>query len=148
MKQSTVSAILVRLFVLIGLFGLLSLPAKADENACPEDAQQYWKTFRISALQINRMEVANASRFPFVIHGTLDDSEKRNVGREEFVKLLPTLLKADPGLSPKITTMKSLIKDTTRLAPTHCKPNQFRVGDWVFHLTPEGWRFVEAYIEN
>ncbi|MDR2208395.1 MAG: hypothetical protein LBE22_05430 [Azoarcus sp.] len=147
MKQAAMPIIL-RLLVFVGLLGLQSIPARAGEDACPETAQQYWQKFRASVHQSNLIAITDVSYFPFVIHGTLDDSEKRSVDREEFIKIFPALLEADPGLSPAATTMKSLVETTLRLTPSHCKANQFRVGDWVFHLTSEGWRFVEAYIDN
>ncbi len=150
MKQQALSVVLSRRFVFIVLLGLQSLSAMAGGNACPETAQQYWKDFRISVLRGNLTAIANASRFPFVISGTLDESAKRRVDRKEFGRFFPALLKADPGLSPTPTTMRSLVKTTTRLPPSFCNSygNQFRVGAWVFELTSERWRFVEGFVDD
>lgn len=150
MKQSAVSGVLVRQLVFILLLGLQSLSATANANPCPETAQQYWKQFRISVLRGNLTAIINASRFPFVIRETLDESAKRHIDRRKFIRLFPALLKADPGLSPTPTTMKSLVKATTRLSPSFCNSygNQVRVGAWVFELTSEGWRFVEGFIDD
>jgi hypothetical protein len=119
-------------------------------KSCIDSAQQYWKAFRIAAIRSNLSAVANMSQFPFELRGTLDESNKRQVLYKEFIRLFPTLLKTDPGLSPTPTTMKSLLTTTTRLLPSFCNSygNQFRVGTWVFQLTPEGWRFVQAFIDD
>lgn len=150
MKQPAVSVVLVRRLVFIVFLGLQSLSATAYANACPETAQQYWKVFRISVLRGDLPAIANASRFPFAISGTLDESEERHIERKEFIRLFPALLKADPGLSPTPTTMKSLLKATTRLSPSFCNSygNQLRVGAWVFELTPEGWRFIQGFVDD
>ncbi|MBL8247736.1 MAG: hypothetical protein JNK95_05140 [Candidatus Competibacter sp.] len=150
MKQQAVSVVLIRRFVFIVLLGLQSLSAMASVNACPEAAQEYWKAFRISVLRGNLTAIINATRFPFVISGTLDESKKKHIDRKEFGRFFPALLKADPGLSPTPTTMKSLVKTTTRLPPLFCNSygNQFRVGAWVFELTSEGWRFVEGFVDE
>lgn len=150
MKQPAVSVDLVKQLVFILLLGLQSLSATADARACPDTAQRYWEAFRISVLRGDLTAIANASRFPFAISGTLDESETRHIDRKEFIRLFPALLKADPGLSPTPTTMKSLLKATIRLSPSLCNSygNQLRVGAWVFELTPEGWRFVQGFVDN
>lgn len=149
-KQQAVSVVMIKCFVFILLLGLQPLSAMASVNACPETAQEYWKAFRISVLRGNLTAIINATRFPFVISGTLDEGEKKHVERKEFGSFFPALLKADPGLSPTPTTMKSLVKSTTHLPPSFCNSygNQFRVGAWAFELTSEGWRFVESFFDD
>jgi len=149
MKLPAMSVTLARLLMPIVLFGLQSLPARAD--ACPDTAQQYWRAFRTSVLQGDLTAITNASRFPFVVFsGILDsDREEKSIDREEFVKLFPAWLEADPGLSPTAATMKSLVEATVRLTPLQCSTaTQFRVGDWVFRPASEGWRFVEVYTDE
>jgi hypothetical protein len=89
--------------------------------------------------------IADLSLFPFKLRGTLDDSEARELSREDFIKLFPAFLKTDPGLAPTPTTMKTFVKRNTKLAQSFCNAsgNQIRVGTWVFELRPEGWRFNE-----
>ena len=149
MKQPVVSVDLVKQLVFVLLLGLQSLAAAADAKACPDTAKRYWEEFRASVLRGDVTAIANASHFPFEIRG-LDDSEQRHVDRKEFVRLFPALLKQDPGLSPTLTTMKSMVKVSTRLSPSFCDSygKEFRVGDWVFHLTPDGWRFVQAFVDE
>jgi hypothetical protein len=153
MKRPALSMIPVRLLALLVLFGLPSLPVRADEAACPETAQQYWNSFRVSVLQGDPTTIANASRFPFTIfRGNLDADRKTiRINPQAFIRIFPALLQADPGLSPTAITMKSLIETTTRLPPSHCcnsDGTRFRVGDWGFHLTPEGWRFAEVHVDD
>lgn len=149
MKQRGVS-ILVSLFAFFVLLGLHSLSATGAACNCTDSAQQYWMAFRIAALRGNLQAVANMSRFPFELRGTLDESDTRQVLRDEFISHFPALLNTDPGLSPAQATMKSLIEATTLLSPSSCNSygNQFRVGTWVFELTPEGWRFVQAFVDE
>lgn len=132
------------------VLGMHSASSAESPNACTNSAQQYWKTFRVAALKNNPPLVADLSRFPFKLRGTLDDSEVRELAREDFIKLFPKLLKTDPGLSPTATTMRAFVKATTRLSPSFCNSsgNQVRVGTWVFELESEGWRFVQAFVED
>jgi hypothetical protein len=137
-------------FALIVLLSLPSAHATESANTCPDSAQQYWKTFRVVALKGNPRLVADLSRFPFKLRGTLDDSVARELTREDFVRLFPTFLKTDPGLTPTATTMRAFVKATTKLSPAFCNAsgNQIRVGAWVFELGSEGWRFVQAFVED
>lgn len=141
---------IVKLFVFVVLLGGHIDSATAAETVCTDSAQQYWKAFRQAVLQGKLSVVADLSRFPFELGGTLDNSERRHVLRKEFIRLFPSYLKADPGLSPAPTTMKSLLKVTAYLSPSFCNSygNQFRVGTWVFELTPQGWRFVQAFVDD
>jgi hypothetical protein len=122
----------------------------AVAGTCPDHAQRYWQTFRAAALGSNLTAIVDLSYFPFETRGTLDDSPKRQINRQDFIKLFPQLLKTDPGLSPTPTTMKSLLKTSPRLSSSFCNldANQFRVGTWVFELKPEGWRFIQAFVDE
>lgn len=136
--------------VLLVLLGLHTLSAMSVESSCSKSAQQYWKTFRNAILQNDQTSIANLSHFPFEVRGILDESNKRKILRDELLKLVPALLEADPGMSPTPTTMKLLLDTTTCLSPSCCNAygNQFRVGTWVFELTSEGWRFVQAFVDE
>lgn len=149
MKKRAIS-IIVSQFVFLVLVGLHTLSAMSAEGSCTESVQQYWKIFRIAVLQDDLSTVANLTRFPFEVRGILDESDKRKVLREGFLRLFPALLETDPGMSATPTTMKSLLNTTTYLSPSFCNTygNQFRVGVWVFELTPDGWRFVQAFVDD
>ena len=149
MKQRAVS-IIVSQFMFLALFGLYTLSAMSVETSCSNSAQRYWKAFRIAVLQNDMSTLTKLSRFPFEIRGTLDESDKRQVLRQEFLRLFPALLETDIGLSATPTTIKSFLKTTTRLSPSFCNTygNQFHVGVWVFELTPDGWRFVQAFVDE
>lgn len=149
MKHRT-AVLLVSQLMCVVLLGLWSFSATAAASSCSDNAQAYWKMFRINALQGKSAKVANATRFPFAINGTLDEGEKRLIDREEFIRILPALLKTDPGLSPASTTMKSMLMSTMRLSQSFCNSygNQLHVGAWVFELTTEGWRFVQAFVDD
>lgn len=138
-----------RHWVLAALCGY-SIVAVASGAQCPETAQQYWTAFRTAALRGDRPAIADMSRFPFAVNGMLDESAKRRLGRKQFIAAYPALLKTDPGLSATPTTMKALLDDSPKLSPAFCNPagNQFRVGTWVFELTPQGWRFVQAFVDE
>ncbi len=147
-KQAILAVISQSVFVV--LIGLLALSAMSAESSCSKSAQEYWKTFRIAVLEDDLSMIANLSRFPFEVRGILDESDKRTILREEFSTIFPALLKTDPGMSATPTTMKSLLKSTIYLSPSFCNTyqNQFRVGTWVFELTPEDWRFVQAFFDE
>ena len=81
MKHRT-AVLLVSQLMCVVLFGLWSFSATAAASSCPDNAQAYWKMFRIDALQGKSAKVANATRFPFAINGTLDEGEKRLIDRE------------------------------------------------------------------
>lgn len=149
MKHRAV-AIFVSQFMFLVLVGLYPLSARPAEMSCSESAQQYWKTFRIAVLQDDLSTIANLSRFPFEVRGILDESAKRKILREEFLRLFPLLLGTDPGMSATPTTMKSFLNTTRYLSPSFCNTygNQFRIGAWVFQLTSEGWRFVQASVDE
>jgi hypothetical protein len=150
MKRHAVPVGVISRIVLFVLLGLQSLPAMAAGNACPVAAQQYWKAFRGALLRGNITEVANATRFPFRVSGTLNQSDMRSIERSQFTGVLPALLNADPKMSSTPTTMMSLVKATPRLPPSFCSAtgNQFRAGTWVFDLTAEGWRFSEGFVDE
>lgn len=145
-----VMSLLPKQFIFIALAAVYSVLAIAEPNTCPDDAQKYWGTFRGAVLRGDMKAVSNATRFPFAINRTLDESEARNIDCKEFIKALPELLAVDPGLSPTPTTMKSFLKATPRLSQSSCNSygNQFRVGTWVFELTPVGWLFVQAFVDE
>ena len=115
-----------------------------------DSAQQYWRAFRLAAIQDKISIVADMISFPIEIRGVLDSSEHRQIARPEFIRLFPKLLKTDPGLAPTPTTMISLVNSTPQLSPSffNSHRNQFRIGSWVFQLKPEGWRFVQAFIDE
>ncbi len=150
MKAATVSMALSRWAVCLLSFGAVALPVMADTSACPDSAQHYWKAFRQSVLRGDHVAVTQATRFPFEVRGTLDESDRRLIDQKDFASLLPALLKADPGLFPQPSTMRSLLKASSRLKPSACnvQGDQLRVGVWVFERTPEGWRFVRGYLDQ
>ena len=135
---------------LVFLSGLVACSPAAQANACPDNAQEYWKTWRAAAMQAETEVVANGTQFPFMVNGLLDENEKQQLARSEFKKQFPNLLKADLGLSATPSTMEALLKATPELSKSFCNANgnQFRVGAWVFHRSPEGWRFVQAFVDN
>jgi hypothetical protein len=137
-------------FYLVVLISTFIGPAIAAEKSCPDSAQKYWKHFRNAVLQQDMAEVTRLSRFPFEIGGTLDSSETKKVNPEEFTLLFATLLKTDPGLSPEPGTMESMTNKASNLPPSSCNGygNQFRIGTWIFELTPGGWLFVKSFIED
>ncbi|WP_295428666.1 hypothetical protein [uncultured Thiodictyon sp.] len=149
MQQRAISVIASQFAILV-LFGLHTLSAMSAETACNASAEQYWKTFRNAVLQNDLSTIVNLSSFPFEVRGILDENTKRTILREEFHKLFPSLLEADPGMSPTPTTMKWLLNTATSLSPSFCNAyeNQFRVGTWVFELTSDGWRFIQAFVDE
>lgn len=118
-------------------------------GVCTEAAQEYWTHFRKAARRSNAERVADLGSFPFKLKPTLDSSEATQIGRDEFIERFPELLKVDPGLNANPTTMRSMVEKHPRLSARFCnsKGNQFRVGAWLFQLTPEGWRFVQATVD-
>jgi hypothetical protein len=140
-----------RLLPVLALIFSWSPVEASDQGApCRDDAQRYWSTFRAAALKSAVDKVATFAKFPFEIRGTLDDGATRKLARADFVKAWPRLLRSDPGLSAKPTTMKAFIKANVLLTPGFCsgEPEQFRVGNWVFQLTSNEWRFVKAFVEE
>lgn len=129
---------------------LLAGPAAAVPDPCPESAQVFWTSFRHVVLKKGASEVSKYTAFPFEVAGELDSSKKREIDKREFVKLFPSLLTTDPGLSPEPTTMRCFVKGTLTLPSRACNRDskEFRLGSWLFRLTAEGWRFVRAYIEE
>lgn len=141
----------IKYVLLVALISAMSISAAAAaEDSCPESAQNFWKNFRKSVLKPNSSDVARLSRFPFEIRRDLDLSEMIQLNKKEFIAKLPSLLNTDPGSLPVPSTMRSLVKKTTRLASSSCNGygNQFRIGMWVFNLTPKGWLFVRAFAEE
>jgi len=143
-------AALARLIVFATALAMPVRSAAQRSAACPDAAQQYWEHFRSAALGSDVQLVANNTRFPFKVGGTLDSSPRKELSRQAFIRLFPRLLKTDPGLSPTPTTMRALVSETKRLPPASCNAsgNQIRVGTWVFELKSEGWRFVEAFVDD
>jgi hypothetical protein len=136
--------------LIVFLISAMSMSAMSAENSCPKSAQDYWTKFRKSVLNSNLVEVSRQSRFPFKIRGDLDSNEVKQLNRNEFILKLPDLLNTDPGLSAKPSTMRCLIKKTSSLNSFSCnaRGNQFRIGTWLFDLTPDGWMFVRAFVEE
>lgn len=127
-----------------------SLPASAGPNTCSDDAQEYWKTFRAAVLHKDVSAVANSSRFPFELRQTLDDSPARQIRRDEFMRIFPTLLESDAGVSAKPSAMKDHVRANAQLSASSCnaQQNQFSVGTWTFQRTTEGWKFVQAFMDE
>ena len=132
------------------LLGLYALNASCASNKCPDNAQEYWSTFRQAVLNDDVSSVIAVTEFPFILRGQLDDSPVRHLSRDEFTGEFPRMLASDPGMSPDPTSMKDYIARTSKLPTSFCNAtgNQVRVGDWVFNLTPNGWRLVEAYLDE
>ena len=124
--------------------------SEETKAACPDNAQQYWTAFRAAAIRGDAYAVSNTTRFPFVVNAVLDETEAQHIARKDFPGVFPKLLEADPGTSPAPTTMKSFLSATPRLSRSFCNThgNQFRVGTWVFELTPQGWLFVQAFVDE
>ena len=119
-------------------------------NACPESAQQFWKTFRQAALANDTEKLSELTQFPLHIRGTLDDSPAKNINKSEFKKLLPAILGADPGMTEEPSTMTKYIQGFEKLSVNFCNPSgdQIRIGNWVFVQNNKTWRLVKAYIEE
>lgn len=117
---------------------------------CPEGARAFWQSFREDALSGDPVRIAARTRFPFQLRGTLDASGSRKVEPTDFPKIVPKLLEADPGLAPTPSTMRKLAAATVTPAAESCNASgtQLRVGSWVFALTDQGWRFVQAYVDD
>lgn len=117
---------------------------------CPEGARAFWHAFREDALSGDPARIAARTRFPFQLRGTLDASGTRKVEPRDFPKVVPKLLEADPGLAPTPSTMRKLAAATVTPAAESCNASgtQLRVGTWVFALTDQGWRFVQAYVDD
>ena len=148
---------------IIGLLAFIIMLAACNDsvsvvkNACPESAQQYWKKFRSAVLKNKLNEIADMTHFPLEIRGMLDDSEKKIVSRQGFSKHFPQLLNTElgdyyqqPVITPAPSSMKALVSATTKLSPSFCSADsgQFRVGEWVFLLKPNGWGFVQAFVNE
>jgi hypothetical protein len=121
--------------------------AEQDPAACGEDAQKFWQTFRGAALKGQAEKIADLSVFPFELRGTLDGDPPRKLTRVEFARTWPSLLNSDPGVTAKATSMRAFIKLHVRLLTKFCEVGGrgFRVGNWVFEIRPDGWRFVRAF---
>lgn len=113
-------------------------------------AQQYWEHFRAAALGGRPTDVANLTSFPFTLKKTLDGTPAERYARVDFLKAWPRLLRSDPGVAATPTTMKALVQGNSQLSTKQCRDgdHQFRVGNWVFQPTPDGWRFVQAYLDD
>ena len=133
-------------------FAVCMLLAVGDLAAaqCPEGARAFWQAFREDALSGDPARIAARTRFPFQLRGTLDASGTRKVEPRDFPKVVPKLLEADPGLAPTPSTMRKLAAATITPAAESCNASgtHLRVGSWVFALTDQGWRFVQAYVDD
>jgi hypothetical protein len=128
----------------------LCVVSSAAAELCPESAQTFWKAFRVKALKKNPPLLLKYVQFPFEVRGSLDSSGKKELNEKEFVSSYPLFLSTDPGVSPEPTTMEVFVKQTVRIPKTACAEagTEFRIGTWSFNLTPEGWRFVRAFVED
>jgi hypothetical protein len=134
--------------ILVG--GLLYTAAFAQNSPCTTEAQTFWKEFRCAVLLEEHSRVAELSNFPFRVRGGLDDDAVKELGREQFLRIIPKLLETDAGVSAEVVSMRRLIKNTTELLGSFCNPhkNQFRVGVWVFSRTSESWLFTQAFVDD
>jgi hypothetical protein len=142
--------ILAILIAFTSTLGITSAVATENSIGCTETAQLFWKEFRIYVVKNQLNQIANHTQFPFELRGELDSSGSRKITRSKFIKILPTLMRTDPGLSANTSTMKSYVKSTPQLLPSHCtvSENQFKVGVWTFHLNQEGWHFAHAFLSD
>lgn len=143
---------IIQLLLTALLINLYSMTGNAADEACTNSAQQYWAKFRGAVLESNVEAVANLTRFPFMVSsGMLDDERKnKSISRQEFIALYPQLLISDPGIKLTPTTMWDLINENKQLTPAFCTSGggQFRVGDWVFRLKDNKWKFQQVYYVN
>jgi hypothetical protein len=113
--------------------------------------------FRGAVIKNDLNAIAGMTQFPLEVWEARDNDEKEMVARVDFDRRFPELLNIDlgdqyqqPVLTPKPSSMKALVDATTRLPPSYCNAagDQFRVGEWVFKSTSNGWRFAQAFVPD
>lgn len=136
-------------FVLLAILAACQEQVTAEKNPCPESAQQFWKTFRSAILKNDIQAIADITQFPFQLSvGSLDFNRKEILlNRKKFIAIFPKLLPVDPGISEAHKTMKGYAEAMSSIPSKSCMSDGalFRIGDWVYELKPEGWRFVQAF---
>lgn len=127
-------------------------PAKKDEAAAATmttDPAEFWTAFQAAAASGEASQIASFVDFPFQTRGMMDDDPLVEYDEAQFAVLVPGLLKADPGLN-KESTMQAMIAATASVPADDLKQTSgksFRVGDFVFDLGEQGWRFTMAFYD-
>ena len=125
--------------------------ATAKSN-CPDSAQQFWKNFRTAVIKNDTAAIAGMTQFPFILSIGVMDEDRKNLPlqRDKFVTAIPKLLSDDSGMSETPTSMQQYAKSLDMVPSKFCSADgkQFRVGDWVFQLKQENWKFIQTYMDD
>ena len=121
-------------------------PAAGDD--CRASAQTFWESFRQAAATGDSAGLAELSRFPLQIEGTLDE-ELEPLARNAFESRVPGLLAADTGLKEDSYPQRQLVADTAQAPDVEClgAAGAFRVGSMAFERSDGAWHLVKIYME-
>gem|GEM_PF-3574582 len=121
----------------------------------PGDAREkspfeiFWRAFRRAMLDEDLETLAQLTRFPISARGTLDDVPIRRVSRRKLGTLVRTLMKQPVAAPGEPQTHKQYLQ-AQELPPSDALESSLdhaRIGDLVFDLGANGWRWTEAYSE-
>jgi hypothetical protein len=124
-------------------------PTPSDAREKSEPFEIFWSAFRRAMLDEDLETLAQLTRFPISARGTLDDDAIRPVSRRKLGTLVRTLMKQPVAAPGKPQTHKQYLQ-AQELPPSDAlesSGDHARVGDLVFDLEGNGWRWTEAYSE-
>ena len=112
-----------------------------------EDFTLFWRAFRHAALQRDLDALAQLSHLPISARGSLDDDPVRTTPRSKLQPLLLTLLNQPVATRGEPQTHEQYLQahDVPPADAVENSGKYARVGDIVFELRPNGWRWTEAY---
>jgi hypothetical protein len=124
------------------------LHASTANAAAERDFTRFWTAFRAATLADDREALVAMSRFPFVLHGQLDDDPAQTIDAAVLRESLPDLLLQDTGLAAEEEPMLAYVERLVQPPSPEPGSSSMRVGPFEFTLQRDGWRFAGAYLSQ
>ncbi len=127
--------------------------ATVSTAGIPAALQSRWQAFRTAVLAGDNATLAQMTRFPLEVAGTLDSSGIQRIGQDRFAATLKKALDQDSGLSPRQPqTNRDLVQRTESLTQNPRRPtvtdDQARIGALVFSRIGNQWKLTRLYLED
>jgi len=139
-------------FLLMVLTSLVAITACAAEPQ-PVSFDEFWSDFRAALNSENWKTVSQLTSFPLELKGVDDSQGIENLSQEEFVNILPSILKQSTYIVENEElvekSLKSIIAETKELnEEMKLSENQARVHHFLFAKQNGIWKLVRVYSEE
>ncbi|MCW8902006.1 MAG: hypothetical protein OQK75_13445 [Gammaproteobacteria bacterium] len=135
-------------FTLLLMLGMATVSCNAETSEqSAQSFSEFWKEFRISALNNDIGRISDMTRFPFSVKGELDMDGSVTLDKVEFQNRFKSFMEQDvrDNLTPE--SMREYIKKNKQISP-RIDDGQTSVALFSFELINGKWYFVRVYVEE